>query len=126
MFLYIDFRVSLSLSLSLTHHSSLLQLEQWVAQSHRLNEHYSTITAQLAPVIAAADVIIMDKSNPEYLRLFESADNMRRHFAPLNPAQIYRILELFSPDRVSPNPVPAAMRSAVRIIAPNYLFLSPL
>ena len=85
-----------------------------MAQSHRLNEHYGSITSQLSAVVAAADVLIMDKGNTEYLRLFESAESVRKYFSPLNPAQLHRLIELFSPDRASPNPIPPAMRSAVQ------------
>jgi hypothetical protein len=93
-------------------------------QSHRLSEHHGNISAQLATVVAAADVLIMDKGNTEYIRLFDSADTIRKYFAPLNPAQLHRLLELFSPDRVSPNPVPAAMRAAVRHL--RGVFIGPL
>jgi hypothetical protein len=93
---------------------ALSQMEQWLAQSHRLADHYTEITSQLSSVIAAADVLIMDKGNGEYVKMFESHESIRRAFAPLNAAQLHRLLELFSPDRVSPNPVPSQMKSAVR------------
>ena len=49
-----------------------LQLDQWLVSSPRLCDHFPEIRDQLQPIITAADLLIMDKANPEYARMFVS------------------------------------------------------
>lgn len=74
----------------------LSQLEQWISKTLQIPE----IKSQLDIMAQAANVLVMDKN------VILEGDMLKQICPLLTAKQIKRLLELFTPDQLSPTPVP--------------------
>ncbi|EGG22870.1 hypothetical protein DFA_05000 [Cavenderia fasciculata] len=86
---------------------SLSKIEDWVASSEE-RDLLNYCRDFLGGIADAANLMVIDKS------IFTDTESIQSAFTTLNVLQIKRLLEIWKPDQLSPDPIPSSVLSMSR------------
>jgi len=86
------------------------KLDDWVSASDDKQHTLAPAGEQLDGVREIASALFVDKT------LFMDPNSLQSIFKSLNLRQLKRLLEIWTPDQISPEPIPASVREMARVL----------